>query len=254
MPPRLVHLVRHAQGQHNVDWQHHIRDPVLTPAGHAQCAALAAAFPHHSSINHLLASPLKRTLQTALESFHPLVARLSSDTNWRIRCDPLFQETGEWQCDIGSSVPDLQSFLSDCATSAPETYGSHPLIDFSPVLAHPDWPAKHGFYAAANANDRAKAARSYLFENYASTDEIVVVSHGGFLHYLSEDWDSYDDAAGTAWANTEWRSYEMSDVGGRIKLVETPDSLLRRRGGGGKRAPAEETEAHEVEVGGHHRG
>jgi hypothetical protein len=30
---------------------------------------------------------------------------------------------------------------------------------------------------------------------------------GGFLHYITDDWDSKDKFPGTGWANTEFRSY-----------------------------------------------
>ncbi|KAK6346514.1 hypothetical protein TWF696_006639 [Orbilia brochopaga] len=255
MPPRLVHLVRHAQGQHNVGWQHHIRDPVLTATGHAQCAALAASFPHHISVTHLIVSPLKRTLQTALESFHPLIRRLATqDIEWRIRIDPIFQETGDWECDIGTAVPGLLAFLADCANDYPEIkpYAEPGLLDFTPVHMYPDWPAKQGFYSGQGVVRRARAARRYLFDSYTDDEELLIVSHGGFLHYLSEDWDSYDDAAGTAWRNTEWRSYELIEGDkGEVLLNETAESIARR-GKGVVDTAGQETEVHEVEAGGHH--
>ncbi|KAF3905265.1 hypothetical protein ABW21_db0205227 [Orbilia brochopaga] len=253
MPPRLVHLVRHAQGQHNINWQHHIRDPILTATGHAQCKALAASFPHHRSVTTLIASPLKRTLQTAIECFHPLIHRLSTtNIEWRVRVDPMFQETGEWECDIGTPVTQLAEFLPTTADEQHPTlqpYSQPGLFDFSPVLMYHDWPAKKGLYTPVNAPTRAAAARRYLYDNYSDEEELLVVSHGGFLHYLSEDWDSYDDAAGTAWANTEWRSYRIQEINGEVKLVETAESLLRRRE---SKSDDKETETHEVEAGGHH--
>lgn len=30
---------------------------------------------------------------------------------------------------------------------------------------------------------------------------------GGFLHYITDDWESKDKFPGTGWANTEFRSY-----------------------------------------------
>ncbi|PNY28675.1 Phosphoglycerate mutase family protein, partial [Tolypocladium capitatum] len=60
-----IHLVRHAQGVHNLSVENEaLRDPDLTPLGEQQCAALRASFPHHARITRLAASPLRRTLRT----------------------------------------------------------------------------------------------------------------------------------------------------------------------------------------------
>jgi broad specificity phosphatase PhoE len=46
-----------------------------------------------------------------------------------------------------------------------------------------------GHYAPTNEaiKNRARAARRWLKER--SEKEIVVVTHGGFLHYFTEDWE-----------------------------------------------------------------
>ena len=77
---KLVHLVRHAQGFHNVsDLKIHLRphDARLTPAGEEQCAALCAAT---AALRPALvvSSPLTRTLQTATLCFGPQLAALEA--------------------------------------------------------------------------------------------------------------------------------------------------------------------------------
>ena len=77
---KLVHLVRHAQGFHNVsELKIHLRphDARLTPAGEEQCAALCAAT---AALRPALvvASPLTRTLQTATLCFGPQLAALEA--------------------------------------------------------------------------------------------------------------------------------------------------------------------------------
>ncbi|EWC46386.1 hypothetical protein DRE_04329 [Drechslerella stenobrocha 248] len=261
MPPRRLHLVRHAEGQHNVNWQHEIHDPILTPKGHTQCATLSTGFPYHQSVTNVICSPLKRTIQTTLESFSPSIERLAAaDSQWRIETHPIFQEVGEWQCDIGSPVPTIKDFVHECAVTFPNInlYKRVDLLDFTHVLALPDWPSKTGLYEAGRVEERADAARQYLFDNYSDSQELVIVSHGGFLHYLTNDWESYEDAEGTAWGNTDCHSYEMILDGGVIKLKETQESLDRRKDEQRRKAAANsqdqgetETEHNEIVVGGH---
>jgi hypothetical protein len=70
---KLLHLVRHAQGWHNVDPEGVSRVPSgldarLTPEGERQCAALSAVAAELQP-EVIVSSPLMRTLQTAALSF-----------------------------------------------------------------------------------------------------------------------------------------------------------------------------------------
>ena len=70
---KLLHLVRHAQGTHNVDPEGVSRQPSgldarLTEEGERQCAALAAAAAGLRP-EVVISSPLMRTLKTAALSF-----------------------------------------------------------------------------------------------------------------------------------------------------------------------------------------
>jgi phosphohistidine phosphatase SixA len=47
----------------------------LTAKGKSQCLALQATFKHHNDIDLVLASPLRRTVQTASLSFGPVLAK-----------------------------------------------------------------------------------------------------------------------------------------------------------------------------------
>ena len=68
--PIYLHLVRHAQGYHNLSAANHtLPDPDLTPLGKEQCAALRRAFPLHDKVTYLVASPMRRTLYTCLYAF-----------------------------------------------------------------------------------------------------------------------------------------------------------------------------------------
>ncbi len=68
---KVLHVVRHAEGFHNVDRRPIYERPIdarLTPDGEAQCAALAAATAALRP-QLVVSSPLTRTLQTASLAF-----------------------------------------------------------------------------------------------------------------------------------------------------------------------------------------
>lgn len=61
--------------------------------------------------------------------------------------------------------------------------------------------------------------------------EIVVVTHGGYLHYFTDDWDGAGKFVGTGWANTEVRSYGFVDGDvNNAGLKETRESRFARMG------------------------
>lgn len=87
MPPTL-HLVRHAEGYHNVAYHgESIHDPFLTDHGVEQCKELRDTFPYHDLVDLLMASPMKRAIQTCKLSFQPCV-----DRGMTILLVPLAQE------------------------------------------------------------------------------------------------------------------------------------------------------------------
>ncbi|KAJ5928985.1 phosphoglycerate mutase family protein [Penicillium verhagenii] len=233
MPP-TIHCVRHAQGVHNLCTANHvIPDPLLTDLGHEQCAKLREVFPYHDKIDLVTASPLRRTIYTALESFGPV---FKSHPELNLIALPDTQETSDVPCDTGSEPAELQK----------EFAGKN--VDLN--LVHEGWNNKAGRYAPTNAalRERARAARHWLKSR--PEKEIVLVTHGGFLHYLTEDWEDHSQYQGTGWSNTEFRSYTFSQEdhrddlegraldGGNATLVETIESRERR----GKPGPTPDRE------------
>lgn len=215
MPPR-VHLVRHAQGFHNLSVANHsIHDPLLTPAGIEQCKTLGRDFPYTTEIDLVVASPLKRTVYTALYSFAEPIEK----KKLKVIALPELQETSDLPCDTGSNPEEVD-----------REFNGRP-VDTS-ILASRDgklWNSKKGRWAP-NADAiiaRAADARRWLLAR--PEKEIVVVTHGGFLHYFTEDWTGADKFAGTGWANTEYRTYTFKSSTDPT-LVETPESMERRRG------------------------
>ena len=106
-----------------------------------------------------------------------------------------------------------------------------------------DWNVKtiNGRYSPAGTaiRVRAQAARQQIRQllrelvNAGDTDaQVVLVTHGGFLHYFTEDWEESDKYYGTGWLNTEARAYAyiagVDAMDDEAALVETPESRMRR--------------------------
>lgn len=208
MPP-IVHCVRHAQvtnrpflvlvnvivkssaniaqGFHNVPgYDMSKRDPALTPHGKFQCHSLASAFPFHSRINQIFASPLQRTIATAHLSFTP--ALQNGHCRPEIVALPDAQETSEWPCDTGNDPAVLRQLCEEEGWN----------VDLS--MVHEGWNDKSwdGRYAptARRIKERARDARRTIREKIAEmqrngidSPEVILVTHGGYLHYFTEDWE-----------------------------------------------------------------
>lgn len=148
---------------------HKLQDPDLTPFGEEQCHHLAEHFPYHKSVELLVASPLRRTIYTTLLGFEPEIKR-----GFKIITLPEVQETSDNPCDTGSDVEKLKKEMVDKP------------VDLS--LVTEGWNSKQGKWAedAKAVDARAKEARIWL--KARPEKEIVLVTHGGFLHYFTEDW------------------------------------------------------------------
>ena len=153
-------------------------DPSLTAFGEEQCRQLVNNFPYHDSIDLLVASPLRRTIYTTLLGFKPEVER-----GLRIIALPEVQETADVPCDTGTDADILK-----------EEMKGKP-VDLSRV--NDGWNSKSGRWApiATALEKRAREARQWL--KARPEKQIVLVTHGGLLHYLTEDWSDYKLALGT---------------------------------------------------------
>ncbi|KAL1840318.1 hypothetical protein VTJ49DRAFT_571 [Mycothermus thermophilus] len=243
--PTYLHLVRHAQGHHNLHPDNHVLpDPDLTPLGIEQCARLRQAFPYHDKVTHLVASPLKRTLKTCLLAFGDGDGKDGGEGNRkeRVIALPEIQEISPLPCDVGSPVENLAAeFGESVDLSLVEAIG--------PGAAWTDKRSKDSPFVPSAARLEARARKARVFLRKLGRDvqqqqqqqegkdaHIVVVTHGGFLHFLTQDFDGVDVQAGTGWGNCEWRMYEfVQDEGeqgedGEARLRETRESWRRRRG------------------------
>ena len=156
-----IHCVRHAQGYHNLSVANHsMHDPLLTPYGEEQCRYLQKTFPALRSVDCVVASPLKRTLNTALIAFEPVI----SEKGLKVIALPELQETSDMPCDTGSPPDEIE-----------KEYEGKP-VDLS--LVNPGWNSKRMKWAptAMAIEKRAADARTWLMQR--PEKEIVVVSHG----------------------------------------------------------------------------
>ncbi|KAM3079504.1 hypothetical protein ACMFMG_005925 [Clarireedia jacksonii] len=221
--PTTIHLVRHAQGFHNLcPANHQMHDPLLTDLGLEQCRTLSQTFPHNSLITHLVASPLRRTIYTTLHSFPSVLAR-----GTKVIALPEIQETSDLPCDTGSDKAVLEEEFSKGEFKG--------MVDLG--LVGEGWNVKTGKYeASSKASDgRAREARVWLRDLGRGKEDVhvVVVTHGGFLHYFTEDWEDSSKFLGTGWANIEFRSYQFVDEKGddaNASIKETRESRESRMG------------------------
>ena len=98
MAPRIITLVRHAQGHHNATRNLLLHDPSLTPLGETQCHELSKEFPSEPPVDLLVSSPLKRTIQTTLFGFKKQV-----ESGVKVELLAELQEASELPCDAVSS-------------------------------------------------------------------------------------------------------------------------------------------------------
>lgn len=211
-----------------------LHDPTLTSLGETQCHELCRDFPYHESIDLLVSSPLRRTLSTTLLSFKPQTQR-----GLKIIALPELQEVADVPCDTGSDVETLKKELENQP------------VDLSRV--RDGWNSKQGEWDPTDnmLHKRARKVRQWLKSR--PEKNIVVVTHGGIVHYLTEDWTDSSKFAGalqslhhlvkvpadplmgidlgTGWANAEFRSYRFVDEAGENEAMkETDESRERRRG------------------------
>lgn len=145
---------------------------------------------------------------------------------------PDAQETSDCPCDTGSDVDVLHGI---CAEQGWKT-------DLS--LVTEGWNVKTLWNRYSPASDAIKARardtrillRQKARELAQAGDEdieIVLVAHGAYMHYITNDWEETDKFPGTGWQNCECRTYTFEsdftgDADKEAYLVETMESRRRR--------------------------
>jgi broad specificity phosphatase PhoE len=229
----VIHCVRHGQGFHNLGAGFYsLHDPRLTQLGEEQCESLrTTAFPDQSNISLITASPLCRTLHTASLTFRPALTS-NGKCPPQILALPDAQETTDEPCDTGSDPTLLSSIAAE---------NKWP-VDLS--LIKDGWNVKtmenryspHSSAINARVRDTRLLLRQKIREMVENGDvdaHVVLVTHGGYLHYFTDDWEDSYRYPGTGWHNCETRSYAfeedfMTDADGEARLIETTESRQRR--------------------------
>jgi len=213
---KRIFLTRHAQAEHNVDCDYSIPDAPLTALGREQSLGL-----YHDTKDTiqktaelLVSSALRRPLSTMLIGYSGLQKRLEAEGKPPIIL-PQLQECNDLPCDTGSPREALEA--------DPEFAG----LDFSNLS--PDWTSKEGFYAPTVPALQARARWNRRWLRSRPEKEIVVVSHGDCLRYITDGYNS-----GALWANAEVREYtfkaeEEEDEQGEAWLV--PVQQIAKEGG-----------------------
>lgn len=174
MAPNHIYLIRHAQGFHNLgNGGYDIPDPLLTPAGKQQCIQLSESFENIQAIDCIVASPMRRTLYTALITFREV---LKQNPTLKVIALPELQETSGLPCDVGLSREELQLEFKD-----------YP-IDFT--LVRDGWNDKaSGIFTPFTDMISYRADKARKFLQCRTEKEIAVVTHGGTAHYITGDWE-----------------------------------------------------------------
>lgn len=162
MPPR-IHCVRHAQGYHNLDKEgaEQIENPELTPRGRDQCLLLRKNFPYHDKVDLVVASPIRRTIQTALLSMQPSIEK----KGFKIRLLPEVQETSAKPMDVGGD-PEV---IKERFKNAPVDVNGLP----------EDWNSKQGEWEPTTNHIQKMARDARFWLKNRPEKEIVLVTHGG---------------------------------------------------------------------------
>ncbi len=181
-----IYVVRHAQALYNVDEVYSRPDPELTQLGHQQAENLCQTFQFFDSVGLIVASPLRRTIQTTLLAFPKVLNKSYYEegsgkgvqNGVKLVLNPDLQEAGAMPCDTGSDRRALET--------------AFPHLDFSTLYS--TWPLKEGVYSADDrtVKERARNVRGYLRERIATLKEskrkdIIVVMHGMFTKFLVDD-------------------------------------------------------------------
>ncbi|KAF2235033.1 phosphoglycerate mutase-like protein [Viridothelium virens] len=218
MTPRYIHFVRHGQGLHDLYNDQNIPDPDLTEHGYAQCEHLRDIFPYHDRIQLVCASPIRRTIQTALISFEPYL----QSGKRQVLAIPRGQESSSQPSNTGHDPSTLKA-----------EFGK--LVDFS--LVQEDWNSKEGLWAPDWHTVELRARQLRLLLRAREEKEIVVISHGNFLHHVTGNIDEQGRQTGGDWKNAEYRTYIFDPPDHEDALIQETEESYRARSADG---PSEE--------------
>ncbi|WVR06820.1 hypothetical protein IAU60_003856 [Kwoniella sp. DSM 27419] len=190
---KRIHLTRHAQAEHNVDFDYTIPDARLTELGKKQSRELHQLSKDgvQKTAELLVSSPMRRPMETMLLGYPDLKARLESQGKPVILLD-ILQEANGHPCDTPTyPIEDLKASNDGIFSS----------LDFSTLS--PDYASNKGIFDPERVEERARQARLWL--RARPEKEIVVVAHGDILRCLATG-----HKEGADWLNAEIKVYTFA--------------------------------------------
>lgn len=137
-----------------------IHDPDLTKRGREQCERLQQDFPFHDQVDFIMASPIRRTIQTALIGLAPAIDK----RGLKVLLVPRAQETSCKPSDTGSSVSKLKEEFGDKISLDRMTDG---------------WNSNNGEWAMDVDHIEAHVRQLRHYIHSLDCKEAVLVAHGG---------------------------------------------------------------------------
>ena len=225
MSDKIIHLFRHAESDHQAGPD--MLDPFLAVLGIRQARSITQPdseskeddyrHNHKSDYNPfpyrylkhptlILTSPLRRCIQTVLYAFHPSfnpdAAKIFSQPP-RIIALPHLQEAKDYTSNTGSPVDQLEKWFGKYVTF-PEGLWEH-------------WPKRDG--TPFEYRDDLCAARAHFVHEFIlqqPENEIIIMSHGEFCHFVVNQWADRHPAE-------RWFQAKNAE-GFPMKLVKKEDS------------------------------
>ena len=193
-----------------------IHDPGLTPSGREQARLFPALYEYHIKPTLIVTSPLRRCLQTTSLAFGAMIR--SGEV--RAVAHPGLQEVSTDPCDTGTPLDALRE--------------EFPHIQFPDELFPRNaWPRERSVQLRKNSTiyddvpelllARLVDFRKWLREE-VDDEEVVVVTHGGFVHFFYDRWDGIPGRSGS-------RGYDLGN-GEAVPIVvpgpKLPDGTFKR--------------------------
>ncbi|KAJ5709495.1 Histidine phosphatase superfamily clade-1 [Penicillium malachiteum] len=215
-----LHIIRHAEGTHNPRHDTTILDPELTEAGLQQSKALCHDFPFKEDVGLVIASPLRRTLKTALLGFEGCLDKQfyanksGIEHGATLLLEPDVQAHSARPCDTGSEWSVLKSEFPD--------------LPWDTMELDEVFPAKTGRYAPEREflqqrgwDLQRRMKEQFLEMEGSQRKDIVVVTHGGYIKFVTGN-------GGLGVGQAKWASFNVT-FDEEEKLVLGGVFLIRAR-------------------------
>ncbi|KAG4304704.1 hypothetical protein PORY_001757 [Pneumocystis oryctolagi] len=184
-----IYIMRHAQAKHNVQKNYDLKDPELTEFGKDQAKLLLLNFEQLKELELIVSSPMRRAIETVLIGFDGFLRFKDSVPENHILI-PLFifpelQEVSDSNCDVCSSLEDLQR--------------QFPQLDWS--FCGGDRLLKTGFFSYEPSMIEKRAAWIRNWVANRKEKKIMLVSHQEFIKHIVD--------CSEPWANLEINKYTL---------------------------------------------